>query len=59
MTLNCCKVEFSRNFACLGGYNMEYCRSPDGITSVSVRPYLHYGTQCCRAFTLALARLSC
>jgi len=23
----------------LGGYNMEHCRSPDGVTSVSVRPY--------------------
>ena len=43
-------------FACLGGYNMEHCRSPDGVTSVSVR--LYRTTQCCRAFTLALARLS-
>jgi len=23
----------------LGGYNMEHCRSPDGVTSISVRPY--------------------
>ena len=34
---------------------MEHCRSPDGVTSVSVR----CTTQFCRAFTLALARLSC
>jgi len=36
---------------------MEHCRSPDGVTSVSVR--LYHTTQCCRVFTLALARLSC
>jgi len=23
----------------LGGYNMEHCRSPDGVTSVLVRLY--------------------
>jgi len=23
----------------LGGYNMEHCCSPDGVTSISVRPY--------------------
>jgi len=23
----------------LGGYNMKHCRSPDGVTSISVRPY--------------------
>jgi len=23
----------------LGVYNMAHCRSPDGVTSVSVRPY--------------------
>jgi len=39
MTLNCRKVEFSRNFACLGGYNMEHCRSPDDVSRVSVRLY--------------------
>jgi len=31
---------------------MEYCRSPDGVTSVSVRPY--YATMLSRVY-LALA----
>ena len=36
---------------------MEHRCSSDGVTSVSVR--LYRTTQCCRTFTLALARLSC
>jgi len=37
MTLD--DLGISRDFACLRGYNMEHCRSPDGVASISVRPY--------------------
>jgi len=32
-------LKISRDFVCLGGYNMEHCRSPDGVTSVLVTLY--------------------
>jgi len=59
MTLNCCKVEFYRNFAWFRVFGRQ--QQLNNSRSICVK-LLHKHdklTQCCRAFTLALARVSC
>jgi len=58
MTLNCCKVEFSRNFA---WFRVWEATTWNIVVRQMALPAFQWDrtTQCCRAFTLALARLSC
>jgi len=58
MTLNCCKVEFSRNFAWFRMFGRQQQLNHPFNLCQAIHKHDKL-TQCCRVFILVLARLSC